>query len=75
MITEQLIQQQLHALPAGYHEELLDFMSFLQIKAERDRMTQEENDNWLGLSLSAAMRGMEDEEAIYAPADVRIYFT
>lgn len=46
--------------------EVLDFVEYLRSRAER-----EENIEWNDLSLSSAMRGMEDEKSPYSMNDLR----
>ncbi len=56
-------------LPESYHEELLDFVRYLLLKAERRELA-----HWSDFSLDSAMRGMEDEESLYDLADLRVAF-
>jgi hypothetical protein len=50
--------------------EVLDFIGYLLAKTER----QEKND-WAKLSLTLAMRGMQDEETpVYTAADLKVVF-
>jgi hypothetical protein len=52
----------------GNLEEVLDYLEFLLAKAER------EDKEWSRLSLASAMRGMEDEPAIYTIADLKVKY-
>ena len=61
MLLSEEIQKILERLPASLQVEVLDFVEFLATKSERE--AQQERQDWLNLSLSSAMRGMEDEEA------------
>jgi len=64
------IKQQIKSLPVPLQAEVLDFVGYLLARTER----REESD-WSDLSLSLAMRDMEDEdEPLYTPADVKITF-
>jgi hypothetical protein len=69
MTLDEKIYQQVQNLPDAFQEELLDFVRFLLMKAER----QEERE-WSSLSLSSAMRGMEDEEPLYTLSDLKVVF-
>jgi len=69
MTLDEKIYQQVQKLPSAFQEELLDFVRFLLMKAER----QEERE-WSSLSLSSAMRGMEDEEPLYTLSDLKVVF-
>ena len=72
-ITEK-IQQYLHKLPVSLQAEVLDFVEYLLAKAERD-IPDRESSTWSHLSLTAAMRGMEDEETpSYTTADLKLIF-
>src|SRR5215211_6489463 len=52
-------------LPRSFQEELLDFVEYLVMKAE-----QQEKQDWVSLSLSSAMRDMEDESVSYSLSDL-----
>jgi hypothetical protein len=68
-ITEK-IQQHVQKLPASFQAEVLNFVEYLLAKVK----DQEEGD-WLDLSLAFAMRGMEDEAApLYTTADLKVAF-
>ena len=45
------------------------FIQYLLIKAE-----QQEEQEWDSLSLSSAMRDMEDEPDLYSVSDIRVAF-
>ena len=69
MTLDDKIYQNVRKLPDTFREELLDFVQYLLMKAER-RETLE----WSSLSLSSAMRGLEEEESLYGPADLKVIF-
>ncbi len=69
MTLDEKIQQYVQKLPRSFQEELLVFVEYLVMKAE-----QQENQEWGSLSLSAAMRDMEDESVSYSLSDVRESF-
>ena len=56
-------------LTLSFKEELFDFVQYLLMKAE-----QREKQDWASLSLSSAMRDMEDEPALYSMSDIRVVF-
>jgi hypothetical protein len=61
MILSERIQQRVQKLPTSFQTEVLNFVEYLAAKAEREAVRQEKRD-WSSLSLSSAMRGMEDED-------------
>jgi hypothetical protein len=69
MTLDEKIYQYARKLPLSFQEELFDFVQYLLMKAE-----QQEKQDWASLSLSSAMRDMEDEPALYSPSDIRIAF-
>ena len=69
------IQASVQKLPAAYQAEVLDFVEYLLAKTTRDAREQEEN-LWSDLSLTLAMRGMEDEDTPqYTEADLKVIFS
>ncbi|MCS7016812.1 MAG: DUF2281 domain-containing protein [Gemmatales bacterium] len=69
MTIDEKIYQEVQRLPHSLQEELLDFIQFLLMKAE-----QREKQEWFSLSLSSALRDMDDEPALYSLADIRVRF-
>jgi len=69
MTLDEKIRQYARKLPYSFQEELLDFVQYLLMKAE-----QQEKQDWASLSLSSAMRDMEDEPALYRLSDIRVSF-
>jgi len=69
MTLDEKIYQNVRKLPDAFREELLDFVQYLLMKSER-RETRE----WSSLSLSSAMRGLEEEESLYGPSDLKVIF-
>ncbi len=69
MAFEEQIHQYIQELPRSLQEELLDFIQYLLMKAE-----QQEKREWSSLSLSSALRGMDDEESLYTLADLKVVF-
>ncbi len=69
MNLDEKIYQYARKLPYSFQEELFDFIQYLLIKAE-----QQEKQEWASLSLSSAMRDMEDEPDLYSVSDIRVAF-
>jgi hypothetical protein len=69
MTLDEKIHQYVQKLPRSFQEELLDFVEYLVMKAE-----QQEQRDWTSLSLSSAMRNMEDESVAYSLSDLRESF-
>jgi hypothetical protein len=69
MTLDEKIYQYARKLPYSFQEELLDFVQYLLMKAE-----QQEKQDWASLSLSAAMRDIEDEPDLYSTSDIRVAF-
>jgi hypothetical protein len=69
MTLDEKIQQYVQKLPRSFQEELLDFVEYLVMKAE-----QQEQQEWESLSLSSAMRDMEDDSVSYGLSDLRVTF-
>ena len=70
MTLDEKIHQYVQKLPQSFQEELLDYVEYLVMKAE-----QQEKQDWTSLSLSSAMRNMEDESALYDDSDIRVAFS
>ena len=69
MTLDEKIQQYAQKLPYSFQEELFDFVQYLVMKAE-----QQEKQDWTSLSLSSAMRGIEDEPVLYSLSDLKVVF-
>lgn len=69
MSLEETIMKDLQSLPPSEQAEVLNFVEYLKIKAFK-----KEGRNWANLSLSSAMRGMEDEETPYSLDDLKESF-
>jgi len=69
MALDEKVYQYAQKLPRSLQEELLNFIQYLLVKAE-----QQEKQEWSLLSLSSAMRDMEDEPALYSMADINCPF-
>ena len=69
MVMNQKIQNYIEKLPPSYQEEVIDFLAYLLAKAER-----EENREWSDMSVTYAMRDMEDEPSDYSVADLKVVY-
>jgi len=69
MTLDKKIHRYAQKLPYAFQEELFDFVQYLLMKAE-----QQEKQDWTSLSLSLAMRDMDDEPALYSLSDLRVVF-
>ena len=65
MTLDEKIYKYVQNLPRSFQEELLDYVEYLVMKAD-----QEEKRDWDAISLSSAMRGMEDEIVSYSVSDL-----
>jgi hypothetical protein len=65
----QTIQNYIEKLPASYQEVVVDFLAFLLSKAEREQDVE-----WSNISLTYAMRDMEDEPSEYTIADLKVSY-
>jgi len=75
MALSERIQEHVERLPASFQAEVLDFVEYLLAKAEREAVSQERR-LWSNLSLSSAMRGMEEEDVpTYTIADLKVVFS
>jgi hypothetical protein len=66
MTTSERIQQQVERLPEALQQKVLRFAESLQ----GDQVDVE----WRNISLSTAMRGMDEEDAIYSESDLKEKF-
>ena len=69
MTLDEKIHRDAQKLPYSFQEELFDFVQYLLIKAE-----QQEKQDWASLSLSSAMRDMENEPILYRMSDIQVVF-
>ncbi len=69
MVMNQTIQNYIEKLPASYQETVVDFLAFLLSKAEREQDVE-----WSNLSLTYAMRDMEDEPSEYTLDDLKVRY-
>jgi len=69
MSLEENIIKHIHELPESGKVEVLDFIEYLQSKADK-----KERKNWSNFSLSSAMRGMEEVQTPYSLKDLKESF-
>ena len=69
MTLDEKIHEYVQKLPRSFQEELLDYVEYLLMKAD-----QQEKQDWGSLSLSSAMRDMQEESISYSLSDVRESF-
>jgi hypothetical protein len=67
MNLDEKIIEQIRQLPESKKAEVLDFVEFLKSKTDER--------SWYELSLSSAMRGMEDEVSPYSLKDLKESFS
>jgi hypothetical protein len=67
MTLEEKIIKEIQELPESKKAEVLDFVEYLKTKTEER--------GWSDLSLSSAMRGMEEEESMYSIDDLKESFS
>jgi len=61
-LTDKIIEN-VRSLPESKQMEILDFVEYLRTKIEK-----EERKEWMNLSLTSAMRGMEEKELTLSSA-------
>ena len=69
MVLNEEIQECIRKLPESLQEEMLDYLEFLLVKANR------EDNEWTRLSLASAMRGMENEPDLYTLSDLKVKYS
>jgi hypothetical protein len=69
MGLEEKILQNVNDLPETEKAEVLDFIEYLKTKAVKKKRK-----DWSDFSLSSAMRGMEEEPALYSIEDLQESF-
>ena len=75
MLLSERIQQYVQRLPSSSQAEVLDFVEYLLSKTDREIVEQEKR-TWSSLSLSFAMRGMENEDAPeYTASDLKVVYS
>ncbi len=74
MAVAQQIQESVQRLPMALQAEVLDFVEYLLVKAERAAFRQEERE-WSNFSLAAAVCDVEgDDDAEYTLSNLKVMF-
>ena len=73
-LSEKIIKH-IQELPEPFQAEVLDFVEYLESKTKKGKKIEGEETDWSELSLSFAMRGMEDEYSPYSLNDLKERFT
>ena len=75
MVVAERVYQSVLQLPEPFQAEVLNFTEYLLLKAQQ-AVTPEDENAWPSLSLTLAMRGIEDEDTPeYTLTDVKEQFT
>ena len=70
MSLAEKIMKQVQTLPESKQVEVLGFVEYLRLKAEKQEIK-----DWTDLSLSSAMRGVEEEQSPYSLNDIKESFS
>jgi len=70
MAMDEQIYQYIQQLSTAQKAELLDFIQYLLIKAEKDQKK-----DWSALSLALAMDDMHNEPDLYSLDDIKVVFS
>lgn len=70
MSLAEKIMKQVQTLPESKQVEVLGFVEYLRSKAEKQEIK-----DWTDLSLSSAMRGIEEEQIPYSLNDIKESFS
>jgi hypothetical protein len=70
MSLAEKIMKQVQTLPESKQVEVLGFVEYLRSKAEKQEIK-----DWTDLSLSSAMRGIEEEQIPYTLNDIKESFS
>jgi len=75
MVVTERIKEHVQKLPPSLQAEVLDFVEYLLLKLGRET-SQKDELAWSNLSLTLAMRGIEDEDmSVYTTADLKVEFS
>jgi len=74
MTTAQIIMEHLRSLPDEAQREVLNFIEFIESRRQRVCESKGDYEAWSALSITSAMRGMENEESPYTTADLKEIF-
>ena len=70
MSLAEKIMEYVQTLPESKQVEVLGFVEYLRLKAEKQEIK-----DWTDLSLSSAMRGIEEEQTPYTLNDIKESFS
>jgi len=74
MVISERIQKYIQKLPPALQSKVLDYVEYLLPKIDQEAGVNEEQD-WAGMSLDSAMRGMEDENIpVNTLSNVKVLF-
>ena len=75
MTVKENIHYYTQLLPKSLQVEVLNFIKYLLFKKEQETVEQQNDSEWTNLSLTTAMRGMEDEKTpLYTTQDLKVTF-
>ena len=75
MLLPEKIIKHIQEMPESFQAEILDFIEYLESKIKKGQNIDREETEWSELSLSFAMREMEDEYSPYSLSDLKERFT
>ena len=75
MSLQEKILKHIQEMPESFQAEILDFVEYLESKIKKGNKIDREETDWSELSLSFAMRDMEDEYSPYSLNDIKERFT
>lgn len=75
MSLPEKIVKHIQELPEPFQAEVLDFVEYLESKIKKCKKIEDEETDWSELSLSFAMREMEEEYSPYSLNDLKERFT
>jgi hypothetical protein len=73
-LTEKILKH-IQEMPESFQVEILSFLEYLELKIKKAQSINNEETEWFELSLSGAMRGMEEETSPYSLNDIKERFT
>lgn len=73
-LPENIIQH-IQNLPESFQAEVLDFVEYLESKVNKGKKYEGEDRDWAKMSLSFAMRDMEEEYSPYSLSDLKERYT
>lgn len=74
MSLAERILKHIQELPEPFQAEVLDFVEYLESKIKKGKKIEDEETDWSELSLSFAMRDMEEEYSPYSLNDLKERF-